>query len=412
MNSKIVQKLNDTKENSDAELSLFDRIKLVNQENSTCATIRNAIENRKTFFNEMLLKRFEIIENTLFFKTKLWVLESDQLKLDVIRKIHDQFASEHSDMRRTHKYLSKWYYWSQVRKLVERYVRNCHICKRFKSTRDKYSELLNLLSISNCSWTNIIMNFVTELSESKEFNAILMMINRLTKMHHYISCKAEEDDTNAEETTRLLINHVWKLHELSSTIMSNRESQFISFVWKIVCKTLRINVKLSTAFHSKIDDQSEIANQKMKRYLRSYCNYQQDDWFDWLFMTEFASNAATSASTELFVFMINYEFESRMSFDSTDADDTAQDRLSIRERILSQKAETIINKMKNIWDFIKKKLANAQNIQKKHANQKERFHLNTNSKTWSDCSSKTLKSNDLSRNQITSESNRIKSRKF
>jgi hypothetical protein len=98
MNSKIVQKLNDTKKNSDAKLSLFDRIKLINQEDSTCATIRNAIENRKTFFNEMLLKRFDIIENTLFFKKKLWVFESNQLKLNVIREVHDQFASEHSDM--------------------------------------------------------------------------------------------------------------------------------------------------------------------------------------------------------------------------------------------------------------------------------------------------------------------------
>jgi hypothetical protein len=260
MNSKIVQQLNDTKKNSNAKLFLFDKIKLINQKNSTCITIRDATENRKTFFNEMLLKRFEIIENILFFKKKLWVLESNQLKLNIIREIHDQFASEHSNIRRTHKYLSKWYYWSQVKKSVERYVRNCHICEKFKATRNKYSELLNFLFILNHLWTNIIMNFVIELSENKDFNAILMMINRLTKMHHYISCKAEEDDTNVEKTTRLLINHVWKLHELSSTIMSNWESQFISFVRKIVCKTLKINVKLSTAFHSKIDNQSEIAN--------------------------------------------------------------------------------------------------------------------------------------------------------
>jgi hypothetical protein len=56
-------------------------------------------------------------------------------------------------------------------------------------------------------------------------------------MHHYISCTAAEKETNAEEIARLLINHVWKLHELSSTIVSNRESQFISFVWKAICRT-------------------------------------------------------------------------------------------------------------------------------------------------------------------------------
>jgi hypothetical protein len=37
----------------------------------------------------MLLKRFEIIENILFFKKKLWVSESNQLKFDLIREIHD-----------------------------------------------------------------------------------------------------------------------------------------------------------------------------------------------------------------------------------------------------------------------------------------------------------------------------------
>jgi hypothetical protein len=42
----------------------------------------------------------------------------------------------------------------------------------------------------------------------KKFNAIFMIVNRLTKMHHYVSCVAEEDETTIEETTRLLINHV------------------------------------------------------------------------------------------------------------------------------------------------------------------------------------------------------------
>jgi hypothetical protein len=43
----------------------------------------------------MLLKKFEIIENTLFFKKKLWVSEFDQLKLwNIIWEIHDQSVSK------------------------------------------------------------------------------------------------------------------------------------------------------------------------------------------------------------------------------------------------------------------------------------------------------------------------------
>jgi hypothetical protein len=222
VDSRIVQELNDTKKNS--ELILFDRVKTVNQENRICIKIKKVLQKNKKSYDEMLLKRFKSIENTLFFKKKLWVLESDQLKLDIIREIHDQSVSEHSDVRRICKYFQKWYYWSQTKQSIKRYIRNCHICKRFKATRDKYFDLLNLLSISDRSWMNIIMNFVIELSENKEFNAILMMINRLTKMHHYISCTTTEEDTNAEKIIRLLINHVWKLHELSSTIISDRDS--------------------------------------------------------------------------------------------------------------------------------------------------------------------------------------------
>ncbi len=186
VNSRIVQELNDTKEHS--ELFLFDRVKTVNQKDSKCAEIRAAIQNKKKFFDEMLLKKFEIIENTLFFKKKLWISKFDQLKLNIIREIHDQSVSEHSNVRRTCKYLHKWYYWSQAKQLIKRYIRNCHICKKFKITRDKYFDLLNLLSISDRSWTNITMNFVIELSESKEFNAILMIMNRLIKIHHYVLC--------------------------------------------------------------------------------------------------------------------------------------------------------------------------------------------------------------------------------
>ncbi len=117
---------------------------------------------------------------------------------------------------------------------------------------------------------------------------------------------------------------------------------------------MKINVKLSIAFHLKIDEQSEIANQEMKRYLRSYCNYQQNDWSKWLSMTEFAFNVATFIFIELFVFMTNYDFESRINFDSMTI------KKSIKERILDKKAFDIIEKMKSIWKFIKEKLINAQ----------------------------------------------------
>jgi hypothetical protein len=188
--------------------------------------------------------------------------------------MHDQFVFDHSEMNRTIKLLKRNHRWLKMIRDVKQYIKNCHTCKKVKAIRDKYHELLNSLSIFNRSWTDIIFDFVIELFDNKKYNAILMMINRLSKMYHYISCIIDENDTATEKTTKLLIQYVWKLHDLLTTMISNRDSQFIFFVWNTIYKMLRIKAKLFIAFHSKTNEQSEIFNQKMKRYLRVYVNHQ------------------------------------------------------------------------------------------------------------------------------------------
>ncbi len=76
IDSHILQKLNDTKENftkeiSNSKLFLFDRVKTVNQENCKCIEIRKVLQENKKSYDEMLLKKFKSIENILFFKEKL-----------------------------------------------------------------------------------------------------------------------------------------------------------------------------------------------------------------------------------------------------------------------------------------------------------------------------------------------------
>ena len=161
----------------------------------------------------------------------------------------------------------------------------------------------------------------------------------------------------------MLIKNVWKLHELLTTMISDRGPQFASAVWKTWCEILNIKAKLSTAFHSETDGQTENANAGMEQYLRSFINYQQDDWFEWLFMAEFAANGARSASSGLTPFQTNYGFEPRMSFDPI----TSRPG-SARERLQMTKAKDIGETMKNTWEYIKANLERAQVKQVEFAN--------------------------------------------
>jgi hypothetical protein len=263
--------------------------------------------------------------------------------------MHDQFASSYSKVNKTINCWKKSHRWSEMIWNVKQYVQNCHICKKIKTARDKYHELLNSLSMLNRSWTNIIFDFVTKLFDNKDYNAILMIVNKLSKMHHYISCTTNENETTIEETIKLFIQHVWKLHELSITMISNKDSKFISLIWNTICRMLRIKTKLFTAFHSKTNEQSELFNQKMKRYLRAYVNHQQNDWANWLSMIDYVSNAFISTITHVFSFFANYEFESRMSFDQMKFDEN-----TTKNRVNKFRRRKIVFIMKNIWKFVKK----------------------------------------------------------
>ena len=122
-----------------------------------------------------------------------------------------------------------------MRKMIDRYIRNCYVCQRSKTSRNKSNDLLQSLSISEQRWQDIAMNFVIDLSDLYDYNAILTVICRLLKERHYISCIIDDEDITAEKTAEMLIQWVYWTHDLSSFIVSDRDSQFIYILWKFLC---------------------------------------------------------------------------------------------------------------------------------------------------------------------------------
>ena len=55
-----------------------------------------------------------------------------------------------------------------------------------------------------------------------------MIIDRLTKMRHYIVCKAGDKETSAEKTAKMFLEYIWKYYSLPKTVVSDRGPQFVS----------------------------------------------------------------------------------------------------------------------------------------------------------------------------------------
>ena len=357
-----VELSNDIKEDS-----VYQEVLKANKLDEGCLGYRTAVKKGEKAWKGIPLQNCSVKQGALYKNDALWVPEDERLLARLIGEVHDPPASGHPGVHRTMDLLLRHYYWPRMRDAVARFVRNCHSCQRSKAPRDKYNGLLHPLPIPEQRWKDISMDFITGLPEVDGRNAILTVIDRLSKERHYIACTASEEGTSAEATAGLLVEGVFRLHGLPDSMVSDRGPQFTADVWKSFCKRLGITSKLSTAFHPETDGQTERANQDIERQLRTYCSYMQDDWVQWLPIAEFADNNATSSATKLTPFFANKGFHPRMSF-SPDPTNYS----STRARLQAAKAEDITGTMSKILEYMKTNAEDASQRMTAQANKRRK----------------------------------------
>jgi len=120
---------------------------------------------------------------------------------------------------------------------------------------------------------HILADFITKLPLAQGYDSILVVVDQLTKMVHFIPTT---EKTLAEGLARLFRDNMWKLHSLPESIISDREPQFVAGLMRKLNEMLGIKSKLSTVFHPQTDGQTERVNQELKQYLRMFINHRQE----------------------------------------------------------------------------------------------------------------------------------------
>jgi len=113
-------------------------------------------------------------------------------------------------------------------------------------------------------WTHISADFIMKLSLAQGYDTILVVVDRFTKMAHFVPTT---ERTSAEGLARLFRDNIWKLHGLPDSIISDKGPQFTAGIMKELNHMLGIETKLSTAFHPQTDGQTERMNQELEQYL-------------------------------------------------------------------------------------------------------------------------------------------------
>ncbi len=157
-----------------------------------------------------------------------------------------------------------------MRHTIAKFIRNCDTCTRIKPARHAPYGLLKTLEVPFQCWSSVSLNLITGLPLSNRFDDLLVVVDRLSKMAHYIPTTT---DVTSKGIARLFFDNIFRLHGIPDSVVSDRGTQFTSDFTRALANLVGTQHKLSTSFHPQTDGQTEHINAIVEQYLRGYYNY-------------------------------------------------------------------------------------------------------------------------------------------
>jgi len=316
------------------------------------------------------IDKFSLSNSFLLYENRIYIPEA--FRSFVLEACHDSPSAGHFGIKKTTSLISRDFWWPSLSSDVKKYVRSCEVCCRSKDIRHKPYGFLQPLEISDLPWSSISMDFITDLPLSSGFSCIFVVIDRLTKMGHFIPLKSIPTST---ETASIFIMNIFRLHGLPSEIISDRGTQFTSKFWQALCKALSVDIKFSSPFHHQTNGQTERVNSVVEQYLRCFSNFKGNDWSKYIALAEFSYNNAVQDSTNKSPFFLNYGFNPRHS-------------PIVPDQINVPRAQEYSKEFDKILEELKINIKKSIEVQKEYAN-KNRIappDFKVNDKVWVDSS--------------------------
>ncbi|KAI3682772.1 hypothetical protein L1987_83010 [Smallanthus sonchifolius] len=227
-------------------------------------------------------------DDTLYFMNRIWVTRFGNLRELVMDEAHKSRYSIHPGSDKMYKDLKELYWWPNMKGDIATYVSKCLTCSKVKAEHQKPSGLLQQPEIPQWKWEQISMDFITKLPKtSSGYDTIWVIVDRLTKSAHFLPMK-ETDKT--EKLAKLYIKEIVARHGVPISIISDRDSRFVSRIWKSLQEAMGTRLDMSTAYHPQTDGQSERTIQTLEDMLRACVIDFGGNWDTHLPLAEFSYN--------------------------------------------------------------------------------------------------------------------------
>lgn len=243
-----------------------------------------------------LVRRFWIQDGLLRAQGgRLVVPKNEALRRDLLKESHDSRWAGHPGMERMYALLSRDFYWPNMWRDVEAYVRSCLICQMDKVERKRPAGLLQPLPIPERPWASVSMDFIAGFPEVDGRKTIFVVVDRFSK---YAIFMVVPEPCTAETCASLFFTHVVKFFGIPGDIISDRDTRFTGKFWTTLFLIVGTELKFSTAFHPQTDGQTERVNALLEEYLRHFVTARQRNWLELLDAAQFSYNLNRSSATD------------------------------------------------------------------------------------------------------------------
>jgi hypothetical protein len=206
-------------------------------------------------------------QGIVWFNNRIVVPKNDVVRQQILDEAHLSRYSIHPRSTKMYHDLKQHYWWTKMNIKIARYVARCDTCKRVKAIHMKITGPLQSLPILTWKWEDISMDFIVGLPRTtKGFDSIWVIVDRLTKIAHFLPVKVKYTVATYAE---LYIACILSLHGIPKTIVSDREPQFVFKFWEVLHKAMGTKLLHSSAYHPLTSGQTERVNQILEDMLRA-----------------------------------------------------------------------------------------------------------------------------------------------
>jgi hypothetical protein len=132
-----------------------------------------------------------------------------------------------------------------------------------------------------------------------------MVVDRFSKMAHFISCHKTDDTSHIAD---LFFKEIIRLYGVPNTIVSDRDTKFLSHFWRTLWAKLGTKLLFSTTCHPQTNGQTKVVNRTLSTMLRVVLKKNIKMCEECLPHVEFAYNRSLHSTTKMCPFEIVYGF--------------------------------------------------------------------------------------------------------